>query len=824
MDEEIVQRCNLTICNKMNFLMPLMVGGPDMAFPRLNNISFWCASFGLFCVCPKRVKAVVVPCKSTSLPKPEMGEGPEHASKVKVGTHLTITSYDPSQDTSLMVLNTVLVGPNLTLAGENYTAASKLEESNQSSSKTTFGEQCWTSVIGIAPKRDSVTEQRNARSPKVGNYYGDGAFSSRMGIRGLYKVGQSPHIEVRQRNYSTATSARSETIGANSMSNLVKLDSNKYTGLYKTMASSKTLIVAYHNIKSKPGNMTPGLDKSTLDGISMDFFQDLEKSLLNDSFQFKPARRVHIPKANGKLRPLAIASPRDKIVQEAMRMVLEAVFEPLFSDLSHGFRPRRGCHTALKEVSKWNGIAWAVEGDIKGFFDNVDHHILANLIEKKVSDQRYMDLYWKLVKAGYVERGIAIDPEVGVPQVSLISPLLSNIYLNELDRYMETYMATHSSKSPLVSKVNPKMANLTKKISKLREEYKIKKDTGILKELRALRSYRNTISSRIRTGIRIHYVRYADDWVVGLVGPKLEANKLKANLTNFLMNTLKLTLSPEKTKITNLTVEKAKFLGVYFWVPKSLQAKIVTKYNAKAKRFIKSRVNQARVYFAAPIIDILNKLEKNGFIKRYKQDKTRLIPEAITKWIFLDHESIILRFNAITNGFLNYFSFVDNLSKFHQILGYILRHSCAKTLARKFRLNSRAGAFNKFGKNLEVVIDKGKEKKSYKLAIPETLRKSRKFKIGETDFKDPMLALRYRLETQVSLGESCAICGSGESIEMHHVRHLRKDSVVEPGFTSLMSKLNRKQIPVCRPCHRKVHAGLYNGLSLNELWVMSQGK
>lgn len=184
----------------------------------------------------------------------------------------------------------------------------------------------------------------------MGNHYGDGVLNSRLGFRGLHKIGQSTHLEVRQRNYSTATSARSKPIGANSMSYLVKLDSNKFTGLYKTMASINTLMAAYQNIKSKPGNMTPGLDEFTLDGLS--FLQDLERSLLNDSFQFKPARRVHIPKANGKLRPLAIASPRDKIVQEAMRMVLEVVFEPLLSDFSHGFRPGRGCHTALKEISK----------------------------------------------------------------------------------------------------------------------------------------------------------------------------------------------------------------------------------------------------------------------------------------------------------------------------------------------------------------------------------------------------------------------------------------------------------------------------------------
>lgn len=235
---------------------------------------------------------------------------------------------------------------------------------------------------------------------------------------------------------------------------------------------------------------------------------------------------------------------------------------------------------------------------------------------------------------------------------------------------------------------------------------------------------------------------------------------------------------------------------------------MVSKYNAKAKRIIKSRINQARVYFAAPVVEILTKLEKNGFIKRYKDNKSRLVPDAITKFIFLDHAAIILRYNSIISGFLNYFSFVDNLAEFHQILSYIIRHSCAKTLARKLNLGNRAGAFKRFGRDLGVTVEgKKNTKKTYKLTIPKSLKKSRAFKINLGKFNDPLLALRYRLESQVNLDRTCAVCGSEDGIEMHHVRHLRKDSVVAPGFTALMSKLNRKQIPVCRPCHKKIHGG-----------------
>lgn len=602
-----------------------------------------------------------------------------------------------------MVCCVNLAGLNWTLVVEHYTTTQRLDEPDQNSSKSTLWEQYQTMVKGRAPKRRKFnTEQGNAGSPKLGNWPGWRSPNTRLDLRGRNNIGQRIQFEVGQQRYSTATSARLKA-SANSKLNLIKLDNHKYTGLYKLISNPTTLTLAYSNIKSKPGNMTPGIDKEiTLDGISNQLLGTIAETLQNGTFQFKPARRVYIPKSNGSTRPLAIASPRDKIVQEAMRLVLEPIFEPTFSHSSHGFRPGRSCHSALKEISKWNGITWALEGDIKGFFDNVDHHILADLIKDKVTDQRFMDLYWKLVKAGYVERSIPITPEVGVPQGSLISPLLSNIYLDKFDKYMENLIGELSSKEKLISKVNPKMVGLTKEITKLLDKYRENKEAETLRELKRVRKLRNSLNSRIRTGYRIYYIRYADDWIVGILGTHGLAIELRERIADFLYRELKLKLSMEKTMITHLNKDQARFLGVHLWIPKADQAKIVNKYNERAGRFIKSRINQTRMYYAAPIKEILTKLEKNGFIKRYKQNKNRLIPNAITKWIFLDHHAIITKYNSIIHGYLNYFSMVDNYPKFHQIVGYILRHSCAKTLARKFRLKTRAGAFQKFGKNLRV--------------------------------------------------------------------------------------------------------------------------
>lgn len=326
---------------------------------------------------------------------------------------------------------------------------------------------------------------------------------------------------------------------------------------------------------------------------------------------------------------------------------------------------------------------------------------------------------------------------MGVPQGSLISPLLSNIYLNELDSHMEGIIATLSSQDRLISKVNPKIVTLTNKTSKLSMEYRDHPNLQVLKELRALRKERNKINSRIRTGNRIRYIRYADDWLVGIIGTLEFAQRIKDQIATFLETNLKLTMEQEKTKITHLSSKQAKFLGMLLWIPRSKNAKIVKKYNSKAGRYIKSRINQTRIYFAAPIASILKKLESQGIIKRYDQDRNRLIPNAITKLIFLDHAAIINRYNAIINGYLNYFSPVDNYSEFHQIIGYILRHSCAKTLARKFHLKTRAGAFKKFGKNLETSVTRKGLTRKYHLNIPNSFKKIRIFKTNETQIRDP---------------------------------------------------------------------------------------
>lgn len=276
--------------------------------------------------------------------------------------------------------------------------------------------------------------------------------------------------------------------------------------LFRLTTSIDTLIYSYENIKSKPGNMTPGITPETLDGISMETFVKLSRSLRDESFSFTPSRRVQIPKASGGTRPLSVASPLDKIVQEAMRLVLEAIFEPLFNDSSHGFRPNRGCHTALKRVSQnFQPVQWVIEGDLAKFFDTISHHKLMHLIENKISDRRFTKLIWKALKAGYFEFKTYKSNIIGTPQGSIVSPILANIFLHQLDEFVDSLKKSFDK---------GKKAPRTKESRYF--EYHILKarkegDLNRMQKLIAERSLIPAIDFGSEDFKRLVYVRYADD-------------------------------------------------------------------------------------------------------------------------------------------------------------------------------------------------------------------------------------------------------------------------------------------------------------------------
>lgn len=683
-----------------------------------------------------------------------------------------------------------------------------------------------------APKVDWRRTGGTWGSPKGRNSYGDGrAIVPTLALSGYTLLTMRKRKELR--HYSSITEHRPASAGLRKLEDLRNrtLRHQPVTDIYSLLLEEDLHIVAYEKLKSMPGNMTIGTDQSTLDGYSKHILQHTIKSLKDHTFRFQPSRRIYIPKPNGTTRPLGIPSPRDKLIQQVMFMILEAIYEPShppkrvtshftndsaqtesdFLEVSHGFRRGRGTHTALKTIASWSGVSWFLEGDIERFFDTMDHKILESLLKRRIKDQAFLDLYWKAVRAGYVEMGKPQEGMLGVPQGGVISPILSNIYLHELD----LWMATKVRKSLESGKTSvPNKAYLVKhsKIHTLyRRQEKGKLEPAQIVQLQEALKQRAQIPSTLPgQGYRIYYVRYADDFLIGINGTQQIAHKMKEEIKDFLRDQLRLTLHWDKTKITHAKDGRAHFLGADIYRPSSRtgDSKVIRK-TIGTRRF-KSRIPATRLALLAPIRKLVERLAAQRICEIRDYSAGKIIPIAKTSWINLPIYDIILRYRLLLNGILHYYSFAHNYSRLNWIQ-FLIQHSAAKLLARKLKLHSRSRAFHKFGFQLEIKESEGKRMKSINLGCRKSFRATKKFHIH---MPEPFNTVYYSMRSRTLLFKECYLCNSNLQVEMHHVRSLKGKGA---GFLSVMRAMNRKQIPVCKQCHMKIHRGEYDGKALAKL-------
>jgi group II intron reverse transcriptase/maturase len=598
---------------------------------------------------------------------------------------------------------------------------------------------------------------------------------------------------------------------------LQTLNSNrlwKNRDLYRLMYKEDLYILAYEQIKSKPGNMTPGTDEETLDGFSLEAIREIIREMRSEQFQFKPVRTTFISKANGKMRKLGIPCVRDKIVQQVMYMILKAIYDnpdaPYFQETSHGFRPGRSCHTALREIRrKWSATNWLIEGDIRSCFDEIHHATLVSILSKKITDQRFLNLIWKLLNAGYMDlRGARKDSLVGAPQGSILSPILANVYLHELDEFIEELRLRQEKgkrKGP-----NPLYQQLS--IEKKKLVYQGKTKTKEFREIVHRMRFLPSTDINDPNFIRIKYLRYADDWMIGLCGSRALAEEIKQEIKTFLQERLHLTLNEEKTHITNARTEEAFFLGTLLKMGNYGAAKVTLSTSRSGRRF-KRRSTGWETVMKAPMPKLLKRLSDRGFCTKEGR------PTSKSGWSFLDVDQIISLYNGVNRGIQNYYRFVDNWRSVRRIQ-YILRFSLAMTLARKFKITT-SQVFKRFGKQPTFVI-KGKNGKGDRVISfynNQDWTKSREaFQSGNVSNVD-QIRVAIQMRTRSKLGQSCCICGEAlERIVMHHVRHIRKLSNKREatGFNRVLRMLNRKQIPVCETCHAKIHRGEYDGIKLTD--------
>ena len=431
----------------------------------------------------------------------------------------------------------------------------------------------------------------------------------------------------------------------NSLSEHSKVSSYKFERLYRVLFNSEMFLLAYHNIQGRQGNMTEGSDGKTIDGMSLKRIENLIDALKDESYQPKPARRTYIPKKNGNMRPLGIPSIDDKLVQEVLRMMLEAIYEGSFENTSHGFRPKRSCHTALIQVQKnFTAAKWFIEGDIEGFFDNINHDVLIGILKERIADDRFIRLMWKFLKAGYIEDWTFHRTYSGTPQGGIISPILANIYLDKLDKYMKEY-ATGFDRGNRVRAYREYEVLTYQKRLVMRElktatnNVERKVLVNRLKEIDKTRSAMPCFDPMDGNFKRLKYVRYADDFLIGIIGSKEDAVKIKDDIKRFLADRLALELSDEKTLVTH-SEKPAKFLGYEVAVRKSNLQK-------RNKRGSLSRVYGNKVRLKVTTEVIKKKLLELCVLKfSYHNGHEQWIPKHRSELINNDDLEILDSYNA----------------------------------------------------------------------------------------------------------------------------------------------------------------------------------
>lgn len=591
----------------------------------------------------------------------------------------------------------------------------------------------------------------------------------------------------------------------NSLNEHSKDSSYKFERLYRILFNEELFYVAYQKIASNGGSTTKGSDGRSIDEMSLARIETLIASLKDESYQPHPSRRVHIPKKNGKTRPLGIPAFEDKLVQEVVRMILEAIYEGHFETTSHGFRPKRSCHTALLHIQKtFSGAKWFIEGDIKGFFDNIDHDVLVGILRERISDDRFIRLIRKFLKAGYVEDWTFHNTYSGMPQGGIVSPILANIYLDKLDKYVKEYIRHFdmgTKRRP--GKESNDLANERKRT--VRKLKKIKDGTekaALVARLKAIEQERAAFPSGDEMDgsyRRLKYIRYADDFILGVIGSKEDALRIKEDIKSFLSESLALELSEEKTLITH-TGKSAKFLGYEITVTR----------NNHQRRDVQGRLRRTygkRVRLNVSMATLRDKLLEYGAMEiKLRNGKEIWKPKCRSGLIFNDDLEILDRYNRETVGFCNYYLIANNCVVLHNFR-YIMEYSMYKTFAGKYRSTVRK--INKKYRLNKLFTVKYEQKgviKSRTFYKTSFKRRTTAFN-GSCDIEPYSIADVSRTNLTDRLkAEKCELCGATGKLIMHHVRNL-KDLKGKESWKRLMSTRKRKTIALCPSCHRLRHLG-----------------
>lgn len=627
-------------------------------------------------------------------------------------------------------------------------------------------------------------------------------------------------------------------------------------------------VLCHKSIKSSPGvetlgdsNLLPNSENLTLDGIDQDFFLKLTSNILTGKFKFGPYRGVEIPKNGTKARPIRIADSRDKIVQKGLAIILEILSEHRFLENSFGFRRGRSCHDAIDFIKKKvpSGL-WVIEGDIEKCFDSIDQKRLVSLVKKKyVSQQVFIDLLYKGFKARTLSVTSKTWDNAGLAQGSIVSPILANIYLHELDLFIE-----HPTNSLLQICKKKSTVTPNNKYSKFlkptREEDSvgdtIRRTKGKLKmykyyqqlrisKIKKARKLNLLASSFKKRNLRIAYVRYADDWLLFVWGTYDDCKRIKNLVQNFLLGDLGLKLSDDKTKISYLKKDKVNFLGFQitqskhiFITPRKdlmpqgtrdLIAKLrkvkrgrkTLKYRGQTTSFPRIRINFSMTAVLQSLVD-----KQMVRLKPVEPTSKKLIffPTSYKPALSYEIPNIINYLKSVFRGLASYYGIAHNWYDAKTLYNYYGLFCTAMTIAHKTK-SSISKVFKKYGNNLTVTDQNNSVLAKFGVLENNDFKKSVQFFKPYTRIDtDALLKKHLKISNKHLIVRPCAICGATPT-DMHHIKHVRtvlkKKLAQKNKFNAILEALrlvNRKTLPLCKEHHYMVHNGLYDGESLKNVF------
>ena len=564
--------------------------------------------------------------------------------------------------------------------------------------------------------------------------------------------------------------------------------------LYRQLFNPGLYLLAIGRLYANHGAMTPGVDGETVDGTSLATIDRIIGAVRHERYRFQPVKRIHIPKKNGKKRPLGLPTWTDKLVGEVIRLLLEAYYEPRFSDNSHGFRPGRGCHTALRDVAHtWTGTTWFIEGDISDCFGSLDHDVMLSTLARNIHDNRFLRLLRNMLQAGYLEDWVWNATLSGAPQGGVVSPILSNIYLDRMDRFVETVLIPESTRGKVRAN-NPAYKRVESKMRYARKR-------GDRAAARSLRQQMHNMPSMdphdpsYRRPRYVRYVRYADDTLLGFTGPKAEAEQIKARLTAFLRDDLTLELSPEKTLITHARTQAATFLGYQITVQHN---------DRKVTRGHRRANGTAGLRVPATVI----KANCAPYLQRGK-------PTHRLELTNHDDHTIVGIFGSRYRGIVQYYLLAGDVFRLDR-LEWVMKTSMLKTLAAKHRstVTKMADKYkttiatpNGPRRCFEATIERAGRKPLVARFDGIPLRQQRKAVLTDRD-PAPSAPRPKELVTRLRAGR-CELCEQRAKVEIHQVpklADLTRTGQPQPAWAQLIAERQRKTLIVCSACHDTVHA------------------